>query len=47
MCVITNQVITLMLGNLLYVTPYKEEVCRQLVQALEYYGKADTIIDCR
>lgn len=47
MCVITNQVITLMLGNWLYVTPYKEEVYGQLVQALEYYGKADTIFDYR
>ena len=47
MFVITNQVMTLILGNMLFVTPYQEEVCMQLTQALEYYGKADTIIDCR
>lgn len=47
LCVITNQVITLMLGNMMYVTPYREDVCGQLAQALEYYGKAETIIDCR
>lgn len=47
LCVITNQVITMILGHMLYVIPYTNEVSRQIVQALAEFGKADTVIDCR
>ena len=47
LCVITNQVITMLLGHMLYVIPYTDEVSRQIVQALGTFGKADTVIDCR
>ena len=45
LCVITPEVLVLVLGNIMYFMPAREETVKQVVCALAHFGRAGSVID--